>query len=137
GGHWEVMPLTEDRITYPDALVILPQQPDVMFTAGSSGSPGSWRTSKDADAAIARTRDAGHTWEYLSGGLPGHLRGNIEGMTMNVFPGGFELFAGTTDGDVFFSENEGETWTTIGQNLPPVSKGGHYRALRPDLAAAR
>src|SRR5438309_373321 len=135
GGSWNVMPLPEDRITYPDALVILPKQPDVMFTAGASDSPGRWRTSKDANAAIARTRDAGRTWEYLSGGLPGHLRGNIEGMTMNAFPGGFELFAGTTDGDVFFSENEGETWATIGQNLPPVSKGGHYRNLRDDLVA--
>jgi photosystem II stability/assembly factor-like uncharacterized protein len=137
GSRWEVMPLPEDRIAYPDALVILPQQPDVMFTAGSSGSPGSWRESKDANAAIARTRDAGRTWEYLTGGLPGHLRGNIEGMTMNAFPGGFELVAGTTDGEVFFSEDEGETWTTIGKSLPPVSKGGHYRNLRPDLAAAR
>jgi len=136
GGTWQEMPLPENRIAYPDALVILPKQPDVMFTAGASGSPGSWRTTKDANAAIARTRDAGQTWEYLAGGLPGHLRGNVEGMTMNAFPGGFELVAGTTDGDVFFSENEGETWTTIGQSLPPVSKGGHYRNLRDDLVAA-
>jgi hypothetical protein len=131
------MPLPENRIAYPDALVILPQQPEVMFTAGSSMSPGrQWAASGDANAAIARSRNAGRTWEYLSGGLPGHLRGNVEGMTMNVFPGGFELFAGTTDGDVFFSDNEGNAWSTIGQGLPPVSKGGHYRPLRPDLVAA-
>jgi photosystem II stability/assembly factor-like uncharacterized protein len=136
GGTWEPMSLPENRIAYPDALVILPQQPEVMFTAGSSGSPGSWRTSKDANAAIARTRDAGRTWEYLAGGLPGHLRGNVEAMTMNVFPSGFELVAGTTDGDVFFSEDEGETWNTIGQSLPPVSKGGHFRNLREDAVAA-
>ncbi len=92
--------------------------------------------SGDANAAIARTRDAGRTWEYLAGGLPGHIRGNIEAMTMNLFPGGFELFAGTTDGDVFFSDNEGDTWTTIGESLPPLSKGGHYRPLRPDLVPA-
>src|SRR6266545_2918769 len=132
GGKWNVMPLPENRIQYPDALVILPQQPEVMFTAGASDSPGRWRNTKDADAAIARTRDGGRTWNYLAGGLPGHLRGNIEGMTMNAFPGGFELVAGTTDGDVFFSEDEGETWATIGSSLPPVSKGGHYRNLRDD-----
>jgi photosystem II stability/assembly factor-like uncharacterized protein len=137
GGTWDLMPLPENRIAYPDALVILPRQPDVMFTAGASNTPGrQWGASGDADAAIARTRDAGRTWEYLSGGLPGHLRGNIEGMTMNVFPGGFELFAGTTDGDVFFGENEGDSWSTIAQDLPPVSKGGHYRPLRPDLVSA-
>jgi photosystem II stability/assembly factor-like uncharacterized protein len=134
GSTWDVMQLPENRIAYPDALVVLPQQPDVMFTAGAAHSPGrGWGSTRDADAAIARSRDAGVTWEYLAGGLPGHLRGNVEGMTMNTFPGGAELFAATTDGDVFFSENEGESWTTIAQALPPVSKGGHYRALRPDL----
>ncbi len=137
GVTWELMPLPEDRIKYPDSLVILPQRPEVMFTAGAASSPGrQWGASGDADAAIARTRDAGRTWEYLAGGLPGHLRGNVEGMTMNVFPGGFELIAGTTDGDIFFSDDEGETWATIGQNLPPVSKGNHYRPLRPDLVPA-
>lgn len=137
GGTWEVMPLPENRIAYPDALVILPQRPDVMFTAGAASSPGrGWQASQTADAAIARTRDAGRSWEYLAGGLPGYLRGNVEGMTINVFPVGSELFAGTTDGDVFFSDSEGETWTTISQGLPPVSKGGHYRNLRPDLVAA-
>lgn len=136
GANWVVMPLPEDRIAYPDALVIQPRQPDLMFTAGSSGSPGSWRKSKDANAAIARTRDAGRTWEYLAGGLPGHLHGNIEGMTMNVFPGGFELFAATTDGDVFSSADEGENWTTIAQGIPPVAKSGHLTSLREDLVAA-
>ena len=135
GASWSVLPLPENRIGYPDGLVILPQQPEVMYAAGASDSPGRWGKTHDADAAIARTRDAGRTWEYLKAGLPEHLRGNIEGLTINSFPGGYELFAGTTDGDVFFSENEGESWTTIARSLPPVSKGGHYRALRDDLVA--
>jgi photosystem II stability/assembly factor-like uncharacterized protein len=129
GDTWEEMPLPENRIAYPDALVILPQRPDLMFTAGSSGSPGSWRTSHDADSTVARSRDAGRTWEYLAGGLPEHIRGNIEALTMDSYPGGFALFAGTTDGDVFFSDDEGDTWATIARNLPPVSKSGHYRNL--------
>ena len=48
-----------------------------------------------------------------------------------------ELFAGTTDGEVFFSADEGQSWATIAQGIPPVSKAGHYRGLRPDLVAAR
>jgi photosystem II stability/assembly factor-like uncharacterized protein len=136
GDSWEEVPLPEQRIAYPDALVILPQRPDLMFTAGASGSPGSWRESKDADSAIARSRDAGRTWEYVNSGLPSHLRGNIEAMTMTAYPGGFTLVAGTTDGDVFASEDEGETWQTIAQSLPPVSKSGHYRNLRTDQVGA-
>ena len=129
GDSWEEQTLPENRISYPDALVILPNQPDLMFTAGSSSSPGAWRTSRDADSRIARSRDAGRNWEYLEGGLPDHIRGNIEAVTMNAYAGGFDLFAGTTDGDVFFSNDEGDTWATIGHDLPPVSKSGHFRNL--------
>jgi photosystem II stability/assembly factor-like uncharacterized protein len=135
GATWEETRL--ERISYPDALVVLPRQPDLMFTAGSSSNPGQWRTNKDADSRVARSRDAGRTWEYLEGGLPQHIRGNVEALTMHAYPGGFDLFAGTTDGDVFFSDDEGDRWTTIGRSLPPISKSGHYRNLRDDLVAAR
>ncbi|MEK7215123.1 MAG: hypothetical protein AAB289_05980 [Chloroflexota bacterium] len=48
---------------------------------------------------------------------------------MNVWPGGFALFAGTTDGDVFASEDGGDTWSTIAAGLPAVSKTSHYQGL--------
>jgi photosystem II stability/assembly factor-like uncharacterized protein len=135
GSSWEQFTGPDARIAYPDALVIAPETPDLMFTAGAIGSPGAWRTTKDADSRIARSRDGGHSWQYLENGLPAHIRGNIEAMSINIYPGGFALVAGTTDGDVFFSEDEGEHWTTIAQSLPPVSKGGHFRNLRTDLVA--
>ena len=55
---------------------------------------------------------------------------------MNVWSGGCALFAGTTDGDVFFSDDEGETWSTIALGIGAVSKGGHYLALATDAAPA-
>jgi hypothetical protein len=57
-------------------------------------------------------------------------------MSMNVWPEGFSLFAGTTDGRIFFSDDEGESWSTIAERLPPVSKAGHYRNLPKADAAA-
>jgi len=146
GTSWEFRPMPgveegqpharNNGIAYPDALVMLPQKPDVMFTAGAAASPNAWREIHGAFARVARSHDAGRTWQYLEGGLPLETRANVEAMTMNEYPGGFSLVAGTTDGDVFFSEDEGETWATIGSSLPPVSKGGHYRNLRDDLVAA-
>ena len=76
-----------------------------------------------------RSRDAGTSWQYLEGGLPAHIHGNIEGFAFHVCPGGSQLFAGTTDGDVFLSEDEGETWSTIAKQIGAVSKGGHHLML--------
>ncbi len=136
GKNWNAMPLPNRRIAYPDALIVMPTQPDLMFTAGASSNPGQWRTNKDADSIIARSRDAGQSWQYLQNGWPSHVRGNVEAMTMDAYPGGFALFAGTTDGDVFFSNDEGEHWINIARGLPPVSKSGHYRNLRDEPVAA-
>jgi photosystem II stability/assembly factor-like uncharacterized protein len=135
GANWNILPLPDHRIGYPDALILLPDQPDVLYTAGGRTGPGQWRTVPDADATIGRTRDGGRTWDFSQSGLPSHIRGNVEGVTVNTFPGGYELFAGTTDGDVFTSDNGGDSWTTIAQQLPPISKKGHTM-LRPDLARA-
>jgi photosystem II stability/assembly factor-like uncharacterized protein len=134
GETWARLTDSTARIAYPDALLVHPETPELMFMAGAICSPGEWRKTKDADSRIGRSRDGGRTWEYLEGGLPAHIRGNMEAMTMNSYPGGFALFAGTTDGDVYCGEDEGARWTTIASGLPPVSKGGHYRNLRDDAA---
>lgn len=101
-----------------------------MFIAGAKTGPGTWRETGTADARIARSRDGGKSWEILENGLPDHIRGNIEAMAMEVWEGGYALFAATTDGEIFYSDDEGDRWSKIADNLPPVSKGGHYRALR-------
>ena len=57
----------------------------------------------------SRSRDGGKTWDILSGGLPDHIRANIEGMAMDVWNGGYAIFAGTTDGDVFTARMKART----------------------------
>jgi photosystem II stability/assembly factor-like uncharacterized protein len=130
GAKWEHLTDRTARISYPDGLVIHPDNPDLMYMSGAICSPGDWRKTHDADSRIARSTDGGRTWDYLEGGLPAHIVGNIEALSMNPYPGGYALAAGTTDGDVFYSDDEGRSWATIASNLPPVSKGGHYRPLQ-------
>jgi len=135
GERWQPIQLPEGRISYPDALIMLPDNPSFMFTAGAKQNPGAWRTTHAAFARVARSRDAGQTWEYLEGGLPLEARANIETITLETYPDGFSLFAGTTDGEVFFSDDEGEHWTTIAQGMPPIAKHGH-KSLNPEFLAA-
>jgi photosystem II stability/assembly factor-like uncharacterized protein len=134
GETWDQLTDRSARIAYPDAVIVHPRQPDTVFIAGAICGPGDWARAKTADARVARSRDGGAHWEYLDGGLPAHIHGNIEGFTLNVWPGGSALFAGTTDGDVFASEDEGDTWSTIARRIGAVSKGGHHRMLPLDEA---
>jgi photosystem II stability/assembly factor-like uncharacterized protein len=116
---------------YPDQLVYHPNNPDLMFVAAAKDSPGAWRTNPFAGARIARTRDGGNTWEQLTNGLPDRMQGNVEAMCLEVTGPGeaCSVFAATTAGEVFVSEDAGDSWTLALFDLAPISKGGHYRPL--------
>ena len=129
GATWKSMTPRDFRIGYVDPFFVHPQDPNLLFVAGAKTGPGTWRKLHTADARIARSRDGGKTWEILTGGLPEHIRANIEGMAMDVWNGGYAIFAGTTDGDVFYSEDGGEHWQTIIKGIGPVSKSHHYHNL--------
>lgn len=129
GETWSRITTNDTGIGYPDALLIDPRDPKLMFIAGSHATPGTWRKTHTANAHILRSRNGGRDWEILRRGLPEHVRANIEALTMSVAGTACELFAGTTDGDVFTSSDLGESWTSIASGLPPVSKWGHYLAL--------
>ena len=55
---------------------------------------------------------------------------------MDAWNGGYAIFAGTTDGDVFYSADEGEHWTTIAKGIGPVSKSHHHINLALEGEAA-
>jgi len=129
GQSWISMTPRDFRIGYVDPFFVHPKNPNLLFVGGAKTGPGTWRTLHTADARIARSRDGGRTWDILSEGLPEHIRANIEGMAMDVWNGGYALFAGTTDGDVFYSNDEGDHWQTIIRGIGPVSKSHHYHNL--------
>jgi photosystem II stability/assembly factor-like uncharacterized protein len=130
GAHWELIVDNSFHIGYPDHLIVSPRDGDTMFLAGAGKDPGTWQTSHNAQGTVARSRDRGLSWTDASSGFPEDRRPNIEGMSIAAYPAGFVLFAGTTDGIVFASEDEAESWTRIADGLAPVTKGRHYRALQ-------
>jgi len=114
---------------YPDQLVYHPDDPSLMFVAAAKDAPGAWRATHFAGARIARSRDAGRNWEVLTNGLPDRMQGNIEAMCLEAAGGECSLFAATTAGEVWASEDAGESWTLAVEGLAPISKGGHYLPL--------
>jgi photosystem II stability/assembly factor-like uncharacterized protein len=134
GSTWTSLTPRDFRIGYVDPLLVHPFKPDLMFVAGGKTGPGTWRKLHTADSRIARSRDGGKSWEVLTNGLPEHIRGNVEAFSIDAWSGGSALFAGTTDGDVFASEDEGDSWKKIISGIGAVSKAHHYQNLQESAA---
>ena len=130
GAAWEHSTDRESAIGgYPDGLVLHPRQPELMFITAAHHSPGTWRESHFAGARISRSRDGGQSWEVLGNGLPDRLQGSIEALCLEDWGESCSVFAATTAGEVYASDDAGEHWSVIVSGLAPISKGGHYRAL--------
>lgn len=134
GRNWKSLTPRDFRIGYVDPLLVHPFKPSLMFVAGGKTGPGTWRKLHTADSRIARSRDGGKSWEVLTNGLPEHIRGNVEAFSIDAWKGGSALFAGTTDGDVFASEDEGDSWKKIISGIGAVSKAHHYQNLQETAA---
>jgi len=68
---------------------------------------------------VARTRDGGETWETLRRGLPQeHAYDVVYRHALDV--SGDRVCFGSTTGNVYVSEDRGDSWRCIGNNVPPV-----------------
>ncbi|HXV49080.1 MAG TPA: hypothetical protein VEB61_09780, partial [Candidatus Binatia bacterium] len=109
-----------------------PKNPDMMFVAAAEHNPVTWRKAGPAARAegkIYRSKDCGKTWQRLGGGLPASLKHEFGALCAEEVNGVCAIFGGTTGGEVFCSEDDGETWTLITDKLAPISKKGHERLL--------
>jgi photosystem II stability/assembly factor-like uncharacterized protein len=98
-----------------------PRDPSTVFLLPLNGDIAG-RYVPDGKAAVWRTRDAGARWQPMRTGLPqenaffGVLRQAMAADRLE--PAG--IYAGTNTGNLFASADEGETWTSIAQHLPPI-----------------
>ncbi len=130
GRSFQRMKMPADA-NYPDAVVLHPDQPDLLFMSAGVGWPVHWYELGRARGKIFRSRDAGKTWQRLLGGLPNGQRALFSALTIAVDDGRYALYAADTDGQVFESLDEGESWTIIA-DVAPVSKADFYKGLARD-----
>lgn len=126
GASWTHLMTRSDRIGYPDAMFIDPRNEDVLYMAGPGNAPREWAAKRSADATVMRSRDSGKTWHEMRYGFPAEVIGNIEAMGLYQWGDEIMLLAGTATGELYANE-DGECWTAVANDLPPISKGGHYR----------
>jgi photosystem II stability/assembly factor-like uncharacterized protein len=125
GATWQRLTTGHDRVGYPDTLFIDPYDANTIYIAGAGGHPGTW-DQQTSRPGIVRSSDGGQSWQELNAGLPQPVAGNIEAVTMVHWGGQLAFYAGTAVGEVFASEDHGQTWHLIA-TTPPISKAGHFR----------
>jgi photosystem II stability/assembly factor-like uncharacterized protein len=77
------------------------------------------RTTIDGRLFVARTRDGGESWEQLHEGLPQENAYDVV-YRHALDNSGERLAFGSTTGNLYISENRGESWSVVTNNLPPV-----------------
>lgn len=68
---------------------------------------------------VARTRDGGQSWEQLREGLPQALAYDV--VYRHALHSELDTVAfGSTTGNLYVSDDAGDTWQTVANNLPPI-----------------
>jgi hypothetical protein len=79
------------------------------------------RLPPDGKVCVARTRDGGESYELLRTGLPQEHAYDITFRHgMDVDASGNRLAFGSTTGSLWVSEDQGDTWLTVSEHLPPI-----------------
>ena len=77
------------------------------------------RTAIDGALFVARTEDGGQTWQQLREGLPQDNAYDV--VYRHAFGNSGDLLAfGSTTGNLYVSENRGDSWHAVANNLPPI-----------------
>jgi photosystem II stability/assembly factor-like uncharacterized protein len=78
-----------------------------------------YRLAVDRALCVCRTDDGGKTWTAFRDGLPQNTCYDVT-FRHALDIDGDTLAFGTTTGNVYLSDDRGESWRCIGNNLPPV-----------------
>lgn len=77
------------------------------------------RITIDGSLFVARTTDGGQTWQQLREGLPQEHAYDVV-YRHALDNSGDHLAFGSTTGNLYVSEDRGDSWQTAANNLPPI-----------------
>lgn len=100
------------------AVVVDPADPETAWFI--PGIKDEKRIPVDGKLVVTRTRDGGKTFDVLSKGLPGPFAYDLVlRHAFAIAPSGLLAF-GSTTGNLFASDDRGDTWRVVSNYLPPV-----------------
>jgi len=133
GKTWEKVLYTDDQHGVAD-MDINPQNPNIVYA-------GIWRfvrkpwtfTSGDEEGGVFRSIDGGYTWQKLTKGLP-KLIGRIGIKVSPSNPDVIYVMTESPEGTLYRSDDRGETFRMVSNDVEIVSRGFYYTDLRVDPA---
>ena len=100
-------------------VVVHPRNPDTAWFV--PGIKDEKRYPVDGKLVVTRTRDGGKSFDVLSKGLPGKHSYDIVFRHGLAGDGtGDKLAFGSTTGNLWLSEDQGDEWQTVSTSLPPI-----------------
>lgn len=117
GIQWERLEEGLDR-GYVVPMSTISDDENSLCVGAAGRSPGAWG-SHGADAVIYRSEDGGDTWNMSEGPFP--LRGMVVSIVSDM-QNRKCLFAGTNDGMILQSVDEGLSWTVALKDLPRIEE---------------
>ncbi len=83
------------------------------------GKSDDQRMAIDGRLFVARTEDGGETWQQLRKGLPQEHAYDV--VYRHALANAADVLAfGSTTGNLYVSEDRGDSWQTVANNLPPI-----------------
>jgi hypothetical protein len=102
------------------ALAVPAAETETLLSVPMEGAE--YRCNLKGKLEVARSRDGGKTWTFLSRGLPvrdAHITVLREAMSSDKeSPAG--VYFGTSTGAVYYTRTAGDSWDVLAANLPPV-----------------
>ena len=117
GKNWNEVTPEDGYGQYGFPIVAHKSDPDTAWIIPAESDD--CRVAKDGRLVVCKTEDGGVTWQKCTHGLPQKDCFDL------VFRHAFDrrdtmMVFGTTTGNLFFSNNEGDFWQIINSSLPPV-----------------
>jgi hypothetical protein len=118
GRNWVCIPNVVPAV-FGFAVAVHPTEPDTAWLVPAIKDDQ--RVPVDARVVVARTRDAGATWQPLTRGLPQtHAYDIVFRHGLDVDDTGSRLAMGSTTGSLWTSDDGGDAWTCVSNHLPPI-----------------
>jgi photosystem II stability/assembly factor-like uncharacterized protein len=117
GRSWKQVSKPDEGVRFGFPVAVDAQRGNTAWIV--PGKSDMQRMTIDGALFVARTEDGGQTWQQLREGLP---QANAYDVVLRhaLSNSGDRLAFGSTTGNLYVSENGGNSWFTVANNLPPI-----------------